>query len=133
MIDGEGHIKLTDFGLSEQGITRKKDMAFGHNFDQGSDEEEKKMDSEEGEHYGSFDKRNIIERKKIRIVGTLDYMAPEVLKGEDSKGKSLDWWSMGVILYELLVGIPPFNDNTIEKIYDNIIHMNIEWPQIGNE
>jgi tRNA A-37 threonylcarbamoyl transferase component Bud32 len=34
MIDNEGHIKLTDFGLSEQGITRKKDMAFGHNFDQ---------------------------------------------------------------------------------------------------
>jgi len=60
-------------------------------------------------------------------------MAPEVISGEDSRGKSLDWWSMGVILFELLVGIPPFNDNTIEKIFDNIKEMRIDWPIVGNE
>jgi serine/threonine protein kinase len=46
--------------------------------------------------------------------------------------KSLDYWSLGVIMYEFLVGIPPFNEDTIEKIFDNIINLRIEWPEIGN-
>lgn len=137
MIDSTGHIKLTDFGLSEQGVARKKELAFGHNFDPENNEEEKEMNSNEyllGHHYGEStdERRYIMEKKKVRIIGTPDYMAPEILKGEDCKGKALDWWSMGVILFELLVGIPPFNDYTIEKIYDNIINMKIEWPIIGN-
>ena len=40
-------------------------------------------------------------------------MSPEVILGDDSKGISntaIDWWAVGIILYELLYGIPPFND-----------------------
>jgi len=37
-----------------------------------------------------------------------------------------------VILYEFLVGVPPFNDTTIEGIFDNITNLKIEWPEIGN-
>ena len=44
---------------------------------------------------------------------------------------SLDWWSVGVILYELLVGLPPFNDDSVEKIFQNIVNLKIEWPSIG--
>ncbi len=57
---------------------------------------------------------------KKRIVGTPDYIAPEIIKGESVSNYTLDWWSMGVIFYELLVGIPPFNDETKEQVYDNI-------------
>ena len=36
-------------------------------------------------------------------------------------------------MYEMLVGVPPFNDDTVEKLFDNIINMRIEWPSIGDE
>lgn len=58
---------------------------------------------------------------KHRVVGTPDYIAPEVIKGESISNESLDLWSLGVITYEFLVGIPPFNDDTPEKIFENIL------------
>ena len=67
-----------------------------------------------------------------RIVGTPDYIAPEIILGESTNNKSLDWWSMGVIMYEFLVGVPPFNDESVEKIFDNIRNMRITWPEIGD-
>lgn len=64
----------------------------------------------------------IMERKPVnRIIGTPDYMAPEILKLEDCSSKAIDYWAMGIILYEMLIGIPPFNDTTTEKIHDNIL------------
>jgi len=70
---------------------------------------------------------------KISIVGTPDYIAPEIIKGESVSNHSIDYWSLGVIMYELLVGVPPFNDDSIEKIFDNILNMRMEWPNIGYE
>jgi len=160
LLDHNGHIKLTDFGLSEQGLEqmkkhqftkqpsyeemaelRKKEEEVIFNFlDEarspllkGFDNEVKKKEKKEKKP----DKRNrasIGKDKKLhRIIGTPDYMAPEIVKGEDCNSKSVDWWSMGVILYEFLVGVPPFNDDSVEKIYDNILNFRIEWPNIGYE
>lgn len=71
-------------------------------------------------------------KKKInRIVGTPDYIAPEIIKGESTSNPSIDWWSLGVILYQLVCGIPPFNDDTVEKIFQNILANKIDWPTIG--
>jgi serine/threonine protein kinase len=47
-------------------------------------------------------------------VGTPDYIAPEVINGESIANQTLDFWSLGVIMYELLCGTPPFNDETVE-------------------
>jgi serine/threonine protein kinase len=71
--------------------------------------------------------------KPKRIVGTPDYIAPEIIKGDSMASKTLDWWSFGVIAYELLCGLPPFNDNTVEKIFENIMSLTIVWPDIGEE
>ena len=49
--------------------------------------------------------------KKKRILGTADYMAPEVIKGEDTN-YLLDFWSLGIIGYEFLTGNLPFNDDS---------------------
>lgn len=54
---------------------------------------------------------------KNRIIGTPDYIAPEVIEGKSVSNFSLDWWSFGVLVYEFIVGIPPFNDENPELIF----------------
>lgn len=67
------------------------------------------------------------------MVGTPDYIAPEILKGISTSNKTLDYWSLGVIMFEFLVGIPPFNDESAEKIFSNIMEGKIDWPEIGDD
>jgi len=62
-----------------------------------------------------------------RILGTPDYLAPELLL-RHKHGKQVDWWSLGVCLYEMMTGIPPFNDATPELVFNNILSLNLEWP-----
>ncbi|XP_010550614.1 PREDICTED: probable serine/threonine protein kinase IRE [Tarenaya hassleriana] len=71
-------------------------------------------------------------RKKHSVVGTPDYLAPEILLGM-GHGKTADWWSVGVILFELLVGTPPFNAETPQQILENIINRDISWPSAPEE
>lgn len=79
------------------------------------------------------EKATPLRKKEIyRIVGTPDYMAPEIVSGgKGANEKSVDLWSLGCILYELLVGITPFNDETVEKVFDNITNLKMSWPDIG--
>jgi serine/threonine protein kinase len=72
-----------------------------------------------------------------RIVGTPDYIAIEVILGKVSTGlnrnKMLDWWSLGIIVYELVVGVTPFSsDVSREVVFENIEKGDIEWPDIGS-
>ncbi|RWW31017.1 hypothetical protein GW17_00004385, partial [Ensete ventricosum] len=69
---------------------------------------------------------------KRSAVGTPDYLAPEILLGT-GHGASADWWSVGVILFELIVGIPPFNAEHAQKIFDNILNRKIPWPGVPEE
>eukprot|EP00475_Leptophrys_vorax_P017654 TRINITY_DN24259_c0_g1_i1.p1 TRINITY_DN24259_c0_g1~~TRINITY_DN24259_c0_g1_i1.p1 ORF type:complete len:291 (-),score=20.27 TRINITY_DN24259_c0_g1_i1:273-1085(-) len=71
-------------------------------------------------------------RVPVQAVGTPDYLAPEILLGI-AHGPAADWWSVGVLLYELLVGIPPFNAPTPQQIFDNILNRNITWPEVPDE
>ncbi len=64
-----------------------------------------------------------------KIFGTANYLAPEILSDE-IHGKEVDYWAVGVIIFELLVGRLPFYDPEIQVIYDNIINVRIDWPQI---
>ena len=64
-------------------------------------------------------------------MGTPDYIAPEIILGYSTSNKTIDWWSLGCIAYEFIVGIPPFNDTSVKNIFKNIIELNIEWPKIG--
>lgn len=62
-----------------------------------------------------------------RILGTPDYLAPELLL-KLKHGAAVDMWALGACLYEFMTGIPPFNDETPQKVFDNILNRNIEWP-----
>jgi len=84
-----------------------------------------------------LNKKNENNEKKPKKVGTPDYMAPEIINPESFNlegydEKCADWWSLGVILYQMLVGCPPFNDQTIDQVFDNIKNMRMEWPPVGN-
>ncbi|XP_034885788.1 serine/threonine-protein kinase greatwall isoform X2 [Mirounga leonina] len=63
-----------------------------------------------------------------RILGTPDYLAPELLLGR-AHGPAVDWWALGVCLFEFLAGIPPFNDETPQQVFQNILKRDIPWPE----
>ncbi|KAK5127164.1 hypothetical protein LTR85_008525 [Meristemomyces frigidus] len=67
-----------------------------------------------------------------RFVGTPDYLAPETINGAGQDEMS-DWWSLGCILFECLYGRPPFNADTPEEVFHNILSRNIQWPTDDEE
>uniref|UniRef100_A0A2I3GXP5 Ribosomal protein S6 kinase n=2 Tax=Nomascus leucogenys TaxID=61853 RepID=A0A2I3GXP5_NOMLE len=71
LLDSEGHIVLTDFGLSKEFLTEEKERTFS-------------------------------------FCGTIEYMAPEIIRSKAGHGKAVDWWSLGILLFELLTGASPF-------------------------
>lgn len=63
-----------------------------------------------------------------KFVGTPDYLAPETIRG-DRQDEMSDWWSVGCILFEFLYGYPPFNAESPELVFENILNRNIQWPE----
>ena len=53
------------------------------------------------------------------FCGSVAYLAPEMLK-RSGHGKAVDWYLLGVVMYELLVGIPPYYANNREELFNNI-------------
>jgi serine/threonine protein kinase len=78
-------------------------------------------------------KNNSVLEKQIKVQGTPDYIAPEMINGNVKNEKCLDWWALGCLIYEFVIGIPPFHDETGKAIFDNIINFTdgiyeIQWP-----
>ncbi|CAH1393994.1 unnamed protein product [Nezara viridula] len=62
------------------------------------------------------------------VVGTPDYLAPELLLSTQH-GFEVDWWSLGICLYEFMTGVLPFHDTTPEAVFHNILNQDLEWPE----
>ncbi|KAG6494836.1 hypothetical protein ZIOFF_042598 [Zingiber officinale] len=127
LIARDGHIKLTDFGLSKVGLINSTDDLSGPAVSGTSLYGEDEPQVSVSEQLNQRDSR-----KKRSAVGTPDYLAPEILLGT-GHGASADWWSVGAILFELIVGIPPFNAAHPQKIFDNILNRKIPWPRVPEE
>ena len=66
-----------------------------------------------------------------KYYGAPEYLAPEVINGEGQNEMS-DWWSFGIVIYEMLLGIPPFIDDDNDKIYNMILNNEIKFPKKNN-
>ncbi|MCP9262874.1 cAMP-dependent protein kinase catalytic subunit [Dirofilaria immitis] len=70
----------------------------------------------------------IIADQTNTLCGTPEYLAPEVIDGK-GYDKSVDWWSLGILIYEMLVGLPPFQGDTVMDIYAEIMTDRIHFPK----
>ncbi|TRY54968.1 hypothetical protein DNTS_020727 [Danionella cerebrum] len=94
MLDGDGHIKIADFGMCKENV-------FGDN-------------------------------RATTFCGTPDYIAPEILLGQQYSF-SVDWWSFGVLVYEMLIGQSPFHGDDEDELFESIRHpffKTVNWPSL---
>lgn len=61
-------------------------------------------------------------------AGTPEYLAPEVIKG-NKYTKAVDWWSVGILIFEMLTGAPPFVSDQIQQLFEKIIKSQIVFPK----
>ena len=61
------------------------------------------------------------------LCGTPGYISPEILLNK-GHGKPVDWWTLGILLYEMIVGIDPFNDEDTMAIYQKVIKCKVRFP-----
>uniref|UniRef100_A0A8C6GXN8 Ribosomal protein S6 kinase n=1 Tax=Mus spicilegus TaxID=10103 RepID=A0A8C6GXN8_MUSSI len=97
LLDSNGHVVLTDFGLSKEFVADETERAYS-------------------------------------FCGTIEYMAPDIVRGGDSgHDKAVDWWSLGVLMYELLTGASPFTvdgeKNSQAEISRRILKSEPPYPQ----
>ena len=89
LLDGEGHVRLTDFGLSKENV-RENQLAKS-------------------------------------FCGSIAYLAPEMLM-RAGHGKAVDWYLLGVLMYEMLVGEPPYFSTNKEQLFHNIQRGKLKLP-----
>ena len=79
--------------------------------------------------FGLAARLNFDGERRRSLCGTPNYIAPEILDGKNGHSFEVDIWSLGVIIYILLIGRPPFETNNVKETYKRIRLRNYSFPQ----
>ncbi|KAJ6237716.1 non-specific serine/threonine protein kinase [Anaeramoeba flamelloides] len=135
LLNEDGHIKLTDFGLAKTGVSfggSNKKKIKKNNSKNGNGKEEGGEKGKVGT-MGNNNKEEEGEEKKAQtFCGTPAYFAPEVLL-KNAYGKTVDYWTIGVFLFEMLTGRPPFIAENRNEMFRAIIQDQPVYPNYLSE
>ncbi|KAH8677344.1 kinase-like domain-containing protein [Xylariales sp. PMI_506] len=117
LLHQSGHIMLSDFDLSKQSDPGgKPTMIMGKNGASTSS-------------LPAIDTKNCIGNFRTNsFVGTEEYIAPEVIKGSGHTS-AVDWWTLGILIYEMLYGTTPFKGKNRNATFANILREEIPFPE----
>ncbi|KAF7541050.1 hypothetical protein G7Z17_g12057 [Cylindrodendrum hubeiense] len=130
LVDSTGHVKLTDFGLAAGMLAPSRIESMRIKLEKASETAvpfgkpiDQRTVAERRESYRTMRDQDVNYAKSI--VGSPDYMAPEVLRGEEYD-YTVDYWSLGCMLFEALTGFPPFAGATPDETWRNLKH----WKEV---
>nr|AML77401.1 putative LOV domain-containing protein [Quassia amara] len=116
LLQGNGHVSLTDFDLSCLTSCKPQLLIPPVN--------------EKKKHHKNQQKPIFMAepmRASNSFVGTEEYIAPEIISGAGHTG-AVDWWALGILLYEMFYGYTPFRGKTRQKTFANILHKDLKFP-----
>ncbi|KAI8336302.1 kinase-like domain-containing protein [Chlamydoabsidia padenii] len=118
LLHQSGHLMLSDFDLSVQSPTTRNPTIV-HSTSPLLFSQQPLLDT-----------RSCSDVRTNSFVGTSEYLAPEIIQGK-GHSSTVDWWTLGILLYEMIYGFTPFKGSNQNDTFDRIMVQKLEFPTFG--